>query len=556
MKKILYIHPDETIAYLIDRIENTDSDTLYIATDANPGLFTDSVNLKLLKRESDSFNKNCIIVSQDRFLLEQAKNAGFDISSEDLSSADSPAPAAEENTIQHSALAINDQDDDEIEIPVRVASHSHLESTKQNKPDHFTLSEMEEDTDDFASSPVISEDNEEEQPEISRRMPFSKIKIAGFTALCIALLFGLSSGLFSVFSAKLSARITPKKETVHYDFRVVADSTLSVSDIAKTRIPGQIIKSEKETTDVFTASGTQDKESKASGEIVIYNEFGVVAQTLVKSTRFKSKDGKIFRLTETIVVPGAKKEAGKLISAGTARAMVVADQAGASYNIDPGDFSVPGFAGTPKFLGFYAKSEKPFSGGGSSNARFATREDLDKAKAVLQEKRDTALQEHITATIPKGLKTIPQAYTQDASQFSADPVHEKNGTFTAKLKTSYTIFAFSEDDIAELAERALADKVSRERKTAQGTRVISYADGTIGSDKKTLSFTVKVSELVMGIIDVKQLQSMLAGKNEAQIRELLGSQESIENAEITFWPLWVSQAPHDPEKITVSVNES
>ena len=84
MKKILYVHPDETIAYLIDRMENTDSDTLFIVADANAALFMDSVNLKLLKREADGFRKQCVIVSQAPAVLAMAREAGFDTSSEDI----------------------------------------------------------------------------------------------------------------------------------------------------------------------------------------------------------------------------------------------------------------------------------------------------------------------------------------------------------------------------------------------------------------------------------------------------------------------------------------
>jgi len=86
MKKILYVHPNESVAYLIDRIENTEGDTIYLVADASPVIFTDFVNVKLLKREANNFGKHVIIVSQNKAILDTVRNAGFEVSA--MSAAD------------------------------------------------------------------------------------------------------------------------------------------------------------------------------------------------------------------------------------------------------------------------------------------------------------------------------------------------------------------------------------------------------------------------------------------------------------------------------------
>ncbi len=74
-------------------------------------------------------------------------------------------------------------------------------------------------------------------------------------------------------------------------------------------------------------------------------------------TRFLALDGKIFRLTKGITVPGAKIVEGKIIPS-SIEAAVIADQPGEAYNIGPvSRFSIPGLKGTPKYEAFYAESK-------------------------------------------------------------------------------------------------------------------------------------------------------------------------------------------------------
>lgn len=543
MKKTLYVHPDETIAYLIDRIENTEGDVLMLVADANPALFGDPVNLKFLKREAEAFGKQCIIVSQDQDIIRAAQSSGFETVSEDVS----------EEAQNYASEASHDESDEEM-VPVHIIHAQEHQESYEAPRETYASHVQEEAVHDEPADESDSDDNaySEEPAEKRRRMPLNW-KFLGASVVIIAL---VGMGVFSVLSPKLSVVIMPKKETINFDFQVVVDSSLANVNLAKARVPGQIIKTDREVSDSFTATGKQDKATKAEGDVIIYNVFGPTSQSLVKNTRFKSKDGLIFRLQSTVIVPAAKMTGTKVSVPGTASAHVVADQTGPSYNIDPTDFSIPGFQGTPKFLGFYAKSAKAFSGGGSSNATFATRDDLDKARMALSAKLAQGVQEYIASQIPKGMKVVPEAIIAGDAQLSSGAVDVSSAQFKATLKTSYMIFAFSESDVAALADYNIAGKISETRKAITNTRVITYADQTVGQDKTTLSFTAKISELMLGAVDQNDLRRLLAGKDELEIRQILGANDSIDSAEITFWPLWASKAPANPDAIKVSVNES
>ena len=90
----------------------------------------------------------------------------------------------------------------------------------------------------------------------------------------------------------------------------------------------------------FEAKTVGYTESRARGMITIFNNFGTSPQTLIKTTRFESKlTGLVFRLQETITVPGAVKQGDKLIP-GSIKTEVVADEIGEKYNIVSDDFVI------------------------------------------------------------------------------------------------------------------------------------------------------------------------------------------------------------------------
>ena len=606
-KKTLYVHPEESIAYLINRIENTEADEILISADGNPELFTDLVNLKLLKREIDVMGKKVLIASQDQGVLSIVGNAGFDVASEsdDAQPAKRAAKTSKKTAeqapqpVQVSEVSSDDgkseivlpwmkkenvqaSDAGEI-VPVTVRQEqmqSHepniYQGSAEKQAESSFLDELAKSRAGRSPEPenIISENQTEEHPSeyLGRienikaarssygapiKNPYVKKNWALHAVILAAVGGLLVFGGFILLTPKLSLKVMPKKEVLNFEFKATADINLSSADLSKEKIPGQIIKVEKELSDEFTATGKQEQESKAEGAITIYNEFGPVAQRLVQNTRFRTKDGKIFHLKSAVVVPGAKMEGDKVIAPGVVNASVIADQQGVDYNVGPSDFVIPGFEGTPKFIGFYGKSSDYMKGGASGNSWFASEKDLADAKESLNTKLNQAADEYARANIPQGMRVIDNARLDSVSEFSAEPINQENGKFKAAMKITFSVFVFAESDIAALIEHNLISKVADIYSELPGTRTISYADSKLGAGKTTLEFNVKVNETLVGKINTEEIASQLAGKDESQIREILSVNEAIESVELTFrpFPFWSSSAPTDPKNIKVTIAE-
>lgn len=556
MKKILYIHPEESVAYLIDRLENTEDDALYLAADDHPALFTDAVNMKLLAREANVLGKRIVIISQNPAVLEMARNVSFDTVAESAAEFEQQEAEAASPAIAPSASNTGEEGgEQEEEVLVRVIRDENIRIPSSYDDVLMSPPRDEEGGHDERNMPGRGEPIVQEtaplpkQKMIRGKMLSTKFVVISFTTAAI-----LAGGAFYILSPRLSVTVVPKKESLRFDFAVVADSKASSLDVDTSKIPGQIITIEKKVTGDFIASAKQNAVTKAEGKVDLYNEFSSAAQPLVRNTRLRAPDGKIFRLKDAATIPGATVKNGAVAAPGTISAAVIADEAGIAYNIEPSAFTIPGFEGTAKFAGFYAKSATMMTGGSAGEGYVATAEDIEKAKALLRSKLTEESEGYIEANIPKGFIVLQSAIEQGSAEFSADQP-DSAGKFVAHMSVAYDLFAFSENDIAALTEYHLSKRLQDARKALPGTRVITYEREAFGPNKETLSFTVKASELVVGSIDEQQIKELLAGKGEVDIQQILSANDAIESAEATFWPLWISLAPSNKNNITIVVAE-
>jgi hypothetical protein len=148
-------------------------------------------------------------------------------------------------------------------------------------------------------------------------------------------------GLLTFVFNSATVTIVPKHEDIQdmskvYSLSLTGDAgtigyTLATSTLTKTK--------------TLSVSETKVVESKASGKIVIYNNFDSEPQRLIKNTRFESAAGKIYRVNQSVVVPGKNGT-----TPGSIEVTVYADEVGSSYNAAPTDFTIPGFKGTERAM--------------------------------------------------------------------------------------------------------------------------------------------------------------------------------------------------------------
>jgi hypothetical protein len=167
-----------------------------------------------------------------------------------------------------------------------------------------------------------------------QKPPKKKHWIFGTAIFALVAIFVIS--MMTVFSSA-TINITPKNQDIEVDMKIVA-----INGIEEGSIKYEIIKLSKTKTADLPATDEKAVELKASGKIVIYNNFSSEPQRLIVRTRFESPEGLIYRIPESVVVPGKSVKNG-VETPGSIEVEVFADEPGEKYNIKKSDFTIPGF---------------------------------------------------------------------------------------------------------------------------------------------------------------------------------------------------------------------
>jgi len=603
--KNIYLEPEEEIISIVDRLSQAETDQVRIIVPPGAQIWQSSINLKLLKREADGMGKQVTLVVSDDLGAEMAERIGFLVKKEkDFPTAEltqaRPANVKKEKKLDKDdmiGILVKEMDSEKKSAKsypfgsqkktslgfsgFRSKKTPESKESKQNMSDivnpekdvkiNFFRRNPLKKSISIKKTPNIKKTPKESDPVISKPVPKEKLtpskqldsltlsSSGGFRwskilLIFIVLAFVVAAAVGYLVLPSAEVIIYPKTEQVSFDLSIVGSRAISQLDEGLNKIPLQEIEVRKTKSKEFASTGEEEVTEKARGFISIYNEFSSVPQTLVATTRFESPDGKIFRIMENVIVPGAKIEQGKIV-ANSIEVEVMADHPGADYNISPTDFTIPGFEGTPKFAGFYGQSQSSMSGGYTGIAKIVSSDDLENAENELSEELKDEVRQSLEEQIPEDLKVLDQGLKEDiviVSEIEDGAVMDK---FTFEIKATVRALIYKESDLKSLIDLNLASNISDDKKSLSQTQQINWTGITIDWDEGEASLDLSVQEDVAWQIDISSLKKNLAGKKEVEVRKYLASQPEIEQAKVTFWPFWVNKIPKQDKKIKIQVIE-
>ncbi len=573
MKKI-YIEPNEEIVSVIDRLIQTDDEQIELVVPSGAQIWQSSINLKLLKREADNLNKSVTFIVLDDLSAEMAERIGFAVKKErelpveliqqeeDTQEGDMQEEIIKEELAQSKENMI-DLLVDELEsekkykksfISFKTEPEIKKESSYKRMADIVipTDQKISQDKPTFFNRQFIKSPLIEKEPKLKSVLKV-RIKWSKFFTIfvVISLIMACLVGYLVLPTAEVN--ITPKTEIITFDLLVVGSSDISEIDAILNKIPIQYVEVTKTKSREFATTGEEEINTRASGEITIYNEYSSDDQTLLDRTRFESSSGKTFRILQSITVPGAKIEEGKIIPS-SLKVEVVADQPGDEYNIGPDDFIIPGFRGSPKFAGFYGKSSDSMSNGYVGMAKVILAEDLEKAENTLVDELKEEVRKSLEEQIPTDLKVVENGLKEEIVDVSSDVKRgERADKFTLEVTTTMKALLFKEENLKNLVNLNLISMISSDKVPVNDTQKISLQTPVIDWLKEEVSFSLNIEEKIACEIDIQSIKENLVGQNEVEVRSYLADQSGIERARVSFWPFWVKKIPNQEKKIKVNI---
>lgn len=365
----------------------------------------------------------------------------------------------------------------------------------------------------------------------------------------VIVLFALST----IFSGA-TIGIVPTQATVTLD-----DAFTAYADASEGKLAYEHIVVEGNVSKSVAATGEKEVSQKASGQIVIYNTYSSRDQRLIRNTRFKSPDGKIYRIRDSVVVPGTTVEQGEVVP-GQVTVTVYADQPGEEYNIGLTDFTIPGFKGDPRYEDFYARSKTEMSGGFEGTVNTVAETTASQTKEALREELTDQLLQKAYAQVPEDFILYQDAAFRTFNepdipeQTQADEV-----TFTVEGTLRGVIFdreALSEHiayetlpnyDGAPILIRDLDDLSF----SIQGKDAI-----TNPLDRAEITFLISGTAHFEWLVDADALRQELRGVKRDTFPEIVKGYPAIKRAEASLMPFWSTTFPESPGDITVEVDHT
>lgn len=499
--RIINVASSDNFEDILEAVRGSEAAGVILVVPRSSRVFKSRAGLKKLKDNFEKLGKDVSILSSGSEILENARSVGFDVRIEKEALPDAPKNLAKR--------------DDDI-----VSLYSEEPQKIPAKP-------------------------------FKKRPGPTKTKVQNKKFVLIFLSAALISFSFIVFTSTGQARIkiVPGKKDFSINIPVVVSTGITQVDEVYGMVPGELVQLEEVVSETFVASGDKEIFQKAKGKITVYNNFSAVPQTLVATTRFQTSEGLVFRIPRAITVPGITK-VGNVIKPGEVEVEAVADRAGGQYNIKPSDFKIPGFVGSPKYQGFYAKSFSNFSGGFTGRSNFVTKEDLEKAEeSVRQEAIDKIKSELVSFSDFKILEEALEIETEKMPD--SGKVGDLGLEFKVSLKAKALTLAFKESDIADLVSQYVSN--SQNMKIVRSQLNISYGEPKLNKEKIELSLKLAAWGKTAENIDKEKIIAEILGKKGPEIKMYLSSLKEVESAQVFLSPFWIRSVPKNKDRVKIQV---
>ena len=573
MKKII-VDKADGIAEVIDNMLNEPDSEISLVIPKGSALGKSARNFQLLKREAEAAEKTVAIESVDETILAFAKESHIEASHPLWRGVRSDAngvsdivpksrkkiqvPVRHEIEEDHEDRGTDDDEDeseteDEETDLERLKDEEVREEEREARSPFFTRLSRRYISDSKSAkkesdvrADVVDDDDDDDSG--SRGSSTGKIITVALVVIIISL-----GGAYvaSAFFNHANVTINFKKTPWNTQLSLTADKSVSTDNLSSNVIAAQVFTSNKNMAQIFPGSSVQQVSQKAQGSITIYNDYNSSPQPLVATTRFLTPDGKIFRITQNVTVPGAQTSGGKLVPSSIV-VPIVADQAGPAYNIGPvAKLTIPGFTGKPQENGFYGSITASTTGGFIGQRATPTAADIVNAKASTTALLMASLQGGFSGSYPNNFKILDGATQVKVTKLTVNTSTDSNGNFTVFGEATLQAVGFDEtalkNDLLAQAQLQEANSVFADINLIYSNIAADFTNGRV-------AFSVAAQADLEPQLTVAALQGSVLGKSITDTRAAISQLPQLDNAEISIWPSWLWTIPSDPNKVHITIN--
>jgi len=382
----------------------------------------------------------------------------------------------------------------------------------------------------------------------------SKKKSRVWRIFIFCLFFTLLLALFLYVFPEVEVTIVPKTEAKINDLNIIVDANFTKDDLANNKVLGKIITAEDSLSKTFNATGQKNMGDKAQGEIVLYNQTGLV-QPLTTENSLVSDGGIIFFLTESTEIPKAEVSAEGTIIYGTSVMRIVAKEAGEAGNINPGRLTIIDLPFS-KQNKIYAEVKTMLTSGTSKIIKVVSEDDLEKAEENIKKSLEPNLKKRIKDRLTEMQVLYDGLVKFDVvSVEKAVELEEEIENFTIKVIMKAEALIWDESEVRRAIINKIESEIGKDKRIVTTSRdVFEVGVESFDLEKATANLKIHAENQVSMPIDINEIKDKLRGLTESSSRRLLLERIDIKDVYFKFNYSITNKIPNNGNRINVKLN--
>lgn len=583
----IYINLEDDVSKIVERLKKESASEVVLVCPKRCFLFNDSINLRLLKKQTELLKKTVSILTMDERGQMYAKEAGFTLrflpknpkvkSMSDIGSGIRPVKKTQPaQTIgRHLTASETKKTADKIAAeaakllvkePVVPLGLEEIKQTAKrlSKAEAVLVESLDEPT-KIANISVVPKVNVQENifpEEIENRFKAEKTGFGlGKWIIGLLLLAGvLAAALFLVILPKAQVILIPKNDILVRDLEISYGTSIKTADPTKLVLPGTQVAEDLQLKKTIDSQGKKEVGNRATGFVKIYN-FTRLPLNLKAENTILSLNGKNYSLVNDVsqLKPtGYKNPRTKEVDESTLgdAVEIIAAEGGESYNLPAGtrlEISNKVLGSKPQLV--YAKTDSPIDGGTSRYLSVVTDQDIAGAQ---QQLKDEGLAQVRNKLKNQGLVLPDDSYNLQVLQFNTDkPVGTQSPNFEADIKLKLTGLAVQESELKKLVfdrvNQTLSDNKTLD--TNEGTYQLIYKNKQLDGNNQLGVLSVHFQGRVWYNLSetTSAMAKKLVNKTPAETSELLTKNSEIDRIDVILSPFWQKRLPFLSNNIQIKI---
>ena len=360
--------------------------------------------------------------------------------------------------------------------------------------------------------------------------PAQPVRFYKTVALTFLLLTILLLGVVIFMSAKRATITVIAKHTP-----VDVNSTANIG--VNGDVSGSVSTTQITLSEIFFPTGSKTEEGVAKGTVIVTNDSNS-SQPLIATTRFLSADGILFRLEDGVTVPAN----------GSVEAIVYADQSGATGDIGPTNFTIPGLNETRQ-KEVYGKSSVDMKGGVKTIGVLSEKDVEESKKKLLARAENEA--KRIFGEVGEGqlFAVLESSVTSNAN------IGEEVSEYTLTMNATISTVSYDTEAMKEWATQLLSTRIVDDTEVIEASKdnpVVTFSSFDPELD------TVNVNVFYDGIASVNPNstefdKAFFYGKTKDEVRRYVLSLDHVEDVEVNVTPGWIRTIPHIDDHVNIVI---